>query len=378
MGGVAHSRSSEGSEKMIDLRTNYLGCELKSPLVASASPLSEEIDNLRKMEDAGAGAVVLHSLFEEQIIRESEELHHGLSAGTECFAESLTFLPEVTHYKHVPDFGVSGATPDMTRYNRGPEGYLEHICRAAEAVSIPVIASLNATSPGGWVKHAQKIEEAGAAALELNIYFVPTNPNTSSADIERTYCELVRQVKRTLRIPVAVKLGPYFSAMANFAQELHKAGADALVLFNRFYQPDFDIENLEVVPTVALSTSQELLLRLHWVAILYGHVRPDLAVTGGVHTAEDVLKAMMAGARVAMMTSALLRCGIGHLERIREDLVRWMEEHEYESIRQMQGSLALRSVPNPAAFERANYMRVLGSYMPRSLGSWRMGMTNGE
>lgn len=363
---------------MTDLRTTYLGCELKSPLVASASPLSEEIDNLRKMEDAGAGAVVLHSLFEEQIIRESEELHHGLSAGTESFAESLTYLPEVTQFKQVPDFGVPGAAPDMTPYNRGPEGYLEHVRRAAEAVSIPVIASLNATSPGGWVKHAQKIEEAGASALELNIYFLPTDPKISGSDIEKGYCELVRQVKNTLRIPVAVKLGPYFSAMANFAQGLDEAGADALVLFNRFYQPDFDIENLEVVPTVHLSTSQELLLRLHWVAILYGHVRSELAITGGVHTAEDVLKAMMAGARVAMMTSALLRHGIGHLDRIREDLVHWMEEHEYESIRQMQGSLALRSVPNPAAFERANYMRVLGSYRPRPSGSWRMGMTNGE
>jgi dihydroorotate dehydrogenase (fumarate) len=330
------------------------------------------------MEDAGAGAVVLHSLFEEQIIRESEELHQGLSAGTESFAESLTYLPEVTKYKQVPDFGVPGATPDMTRYNRGPEGYLEHVRRAVEAVSIPVIASLNATSPGGWVKYARKIEEAGASALELNIYFMPTNPNTSGSDIEKTYCELVRQVKHTIRIPVAVKLGPYFSAMANFAQELDKAGADALVLFNRFYQPDFDIENLEVVPTVALSTSQELLLRLHWVAILYGHIRPDLAITGGVHEAEDVLKAMMAGARVAMMTSVLLRYGISHLERVRQDLIHWMEEHEYESIRQMQGSLSLRSVPNPAAFERANYMRVLGSYMPGSFNSWRMGMTNGE
>jgi dihydroorotate dehydrogenase (fumarate) len=363
---------------MTDLHTTYLGCELKSPLVASASPLSEEIDNIRLMEDAGAGAIVLHSLFEEQIIRESEDLNHGLSAGTESFAESLTYLPEVTRYKQVPDFGVPGNTPDMTRYNRGPEGYLEHIRRAAEAVKIPVIASLNATSPGGWVKHAQKMEEAGASALELNIYFLPTDPKATGSEIEQAYCELVRQVKHTIRIPVAVKLGPYFSAMANFAQELDKAGADGLVLFNRFYQPDFDIENLEVVPTVVLSTSQELLLRLHWVAILYGHVRPDLAITGGVHSAEDVLKSMMAGARVAMMTSALLRNGIGHLERIREDLVNWMEEHEYESIRQMQGSLALRSVPNPAAFERANYMRVLGSYRLSTFGSWRMGMTNGE
>jgi dihydroorotate dehydrogenase (fumarate) len=378
MGGVTRSRSSQGSEKMTDLSTTYLGCELKNPLVASASPLSEDLDNIRQMEDAGAGAVVLHSLFEEQIIRESEELHHGLSAGTESFAESLTYLPEISQYHQVPDFGVASGAPDMTRYNRGPEGYLEHVRRAAEAVSIPVIASLNATSPGGWVKHARKIEEAGASALELNIYFLPTDPKVSGGEIEKSYSELVAQVKKTIHIPVAVKLGPYFSAMAHFAGQLDEAGADALVLFNRFYQPDFDIENLEVAPTVTLSTSQELLLRLHWVAILYGHVQSDLAITGGVHTAEDVLKAMMAGARVAMMTSALLRNGIGYLEGVREDLVRWMEEHEYESVRQMQGSLALRSVPNPAAFERANYMRVLGSYRLRSFGPWRLGMTNGE
>ncbi len=378
MGCNAGCRSCEGSEKMTELATTYLGFELKSPLVASASPLSEEIDNLRQMEDAGAGAVVLHSLFEEQIIKESEELHQRLSAGTESFAESLTYLPEVTQYKQVPDFGAYSSVPDMTRYNRGPEGYLEHVRRAAEAVSIPVIASLNATSPGGWVKHARKIEEAGASALELNIYFLPTDPNVSGSEIEKTYCELVTQVKNTIHIPVAVKLGPYFSAMANFARQLDKAGADALVLFNRFYQPDLDLENLEVVPTVNLSTSQELLLRLHWVAILYGRISPDLAITGGVHTAEDVLKAMMAGARVAMMTSALLRNGIGHLDQVRKDLIRWLEEHEYESVRQMQGSLALRSVANPSAFERANYMRVLGSYRLHSFGPWRMGMTNGE
>jgi len=363
---------------MTDLRTTYLGFELRSPLVASASPLSEVLDNIRQIEDAGAGAVVLHSLFEEQIIGESEALHRGLSAGTESYPESLSYLPEVSRYKHVPNFGITGTPPDMTGYNRGPEGYLEHIRRATETVNIPVIASLNATSAGGWVKYAKKIEEAGASALELNIYLVPTKPDLTSVEIEKTYCELVTQIKNTVRIPVAVKLGPYFSAMANFAQQLDKAGANALVLFNRFYQPDFDIENLEVVPTVVLSTSQELLLRLHWVAILYGHVRSDLAITGGVHRAEDVLKAMMAGARVAMMTSALLRNGIGHLAQVRTDLVRWMEEHEYESIREMQGSLALRSVPDPSAFERANYMRVLGSYRLRSLGSWRMGMTNGE
>ncbi len=359
MGGRSCDRPREG-RKMIDLSTTYLGLELKSPLVASASPLSEEISNLRKMEDSGAAAVVLHSLFEEQVTLESEDLHHYLSQGTESFAESLTYLP------------------DMTRYNLGPEGYLEHIHKAKAAVDIPVIASLNGVSSGGWLDYARKIEQAGASALELNIYFLATDPNVSSAEIEQQYLDLVSQVKENLQIPVAVKVGPYFSAMAHFASRLDQAGADALVLFNRFYQPDFDLENLEVVPRVVLSNSHELLLRLHWVAILYGHINADLAVTGGVHTAQDVLKSMMAGAKVAMMTSALLRNGISHLESVRADLLDWMEEHEYTSIQQMQGSLALKSVRSPAAFERANYMRVLSSYSLRTFGPWRMGMTNGE
>jgi dihydroorotate dehydrogenase (fumarate) len=345
---------------MTDLSTTYLGLKLKNPLVASASPLAEEISNIRQMEESGAAAVVLHSLFEEQITTESEELHQYLSAGTESFAESLTYLP------------------DMTRYNRGPEGYLEHLYRASNSVGIPVIASLNAASPGGWIEYASKIEQAGASALELNIYFLPTEPNVRGLEIEAMYGDLVSRVKHKVRIPVAVKVGPYFSAMANFARHLDHAGADALVLFNRFYQPDFDLEALEIVPTVALSDSRELLLRLHWVAILYGHIRADLAVTGGVHTAKDVLKAMMAGARIAMMTSALLENGIGYLARVLADLRQWMEEHEYDSVQQMQGSLALRSVANPAAFERANYMRVLNSYRQRISTPWRLGMTNGE
>jgi len=333
---------------MIDVTTTYLGLNLRNPLVASASPLTEDLGNVRKIEDAGAAAVVLHSLFEEQIDLESHELDRFLGAGTESFPESLTYLPE------------------LNWYNRGPDGYLEHLYRVKRAVQIPIIASLNGSSPGGWTKYARRMEQAGADALELNIYFIPTRAEVTSAEVERTYCDLVREVRTSVRIPIAVKLSPYFSATANMASQLDEAGASALVLFNRFYQPDFDLENLEVVPNLALSDSYELLLRLHWVAILYGNIRADLAVTGGVHTAEDALKAVMAGAKVAMMTSALLKNGTGHFERILEDLRRWMEEHEYESIRQMRGSMAMRSVANPSAFERANYMRVLSSYALRT------------
>jgi len=332
---------------MIDLSTNYLGLELKNPLVVSASPLSEELDNIRRMEDAGAAAVVLHSLFEEQITLESHQLDRHLSAGTESFAESLTYFP------------------DMTSYNLGPEGYLEHIRRAKEAVSIPVIASLNGVSMGGWIEYAKKMEQAGADALELNIFFIQTDLETSGEKVEQRYCELAARVKASVKIPVAVKLSLYFSSMANMARRMEQAGVDGLVLFNRFYQPDFDLENLEVVPNLILSGSYDLLLRLHWVAILYGRVRPDLAVTGGVHTATDVLKAMMAGARVAMMTSALLMYGLQHLAGVRAELLAWMEEHEYESIRQMQGSMSQRAVADPAAFVRANYVKVLSSYALR-------------
>jgi len=329
---------------MIDLSTTYLGLTLKNPLVASASPLTEDLGNVRRMEDAGAAAVVMHSLFEEQITLESHELDRYLSHGTESFAESLSYFP------------------DLTDYNLGPDKYLEHLRRVKAAVGIPVIGSLNGVSTGGWIRYAKMMQEAGADALELNVYFIPTDANLSSAQVEQMYLDLVRDVKATLKIPVAVKLGHSFTAMANLARRLDQAGADALVLFNRFYQPDFDLEKLEAVPTLTLSSSYELLLRLHWVAILYGHVRADLAVTGGVHTAPDVLKAMMAGARVAMMTSALLKNGIGHLRTLPAGLVAWMEEHEYASIRQMQGSMSYRSVANPAAFERANYMKVLSSY----------------
>jgi dihydroorotate dehydrogenase (fumarate) len=333
---------------MVDLTTRYLGLTLKNPLVASASPLCEDIDNIRRMEDAGAGAVVLHSLFEEQITLEGHDLDRYLTHGAESFAEALTYFP------------------DMTEYNLGPEGYLDHLRRAKAAVDIPIIGSLNGVSSGGWIRYARKIEEAGADALELNVYFIPTNAEMTGAEVEQVYVDLVRDVKASIRIPVAVKVGHAFSAIANVGRRLDEAGADALVLFNRFYQPDFDLEHLEVTPTLTLSNSYELLLRIHWVAILFGHIRPDLAVTGGIHTAEDVLKAMMAGARVAMMTSALLKHGIGHLAAVQKELVAWMEEHEYESIRQMQGSMSYRSVAEPAAFERGNYMRVLRSYALRT------------
>jgi len=329
---------------MIDLGTRYLGLRLSSPLVASAGPLCEDVGNIRRMEDAGAAAVVLHSLFEEQITLESDYLDHHLSHGTESFAESLTYFP------------------DMGSYNLGPDAYLEHIRRVKAAVRIPVIGSLNGVSTGGWIGYAKKIEQAGADAVELNIYYVPTDPEMTAGQVEDMYVELVRDVKASVKIPVAVKLGHAFSALAHLARRLDRAGADALVLFNRFYLPDFDLERLEVVPRLTLSSSHELLVRLHWVAILYSHIEADLAVTGGVHAGEDALKAMMAGARVAMMTSALLKHGIEHVRVVRARMLDWMEAHEYESIEQMQGSMSYRSVREPAAFERANYMKVLSSY----------------
>ena len=332
---------------MIDLSTRYLGLSLESPLVASASPLSESLDNIRAMEDAGAAAVVLHSLFEEQIDVESEHLDRYLSHGAESHPEALDYFP------------------DLAGYNLGPDGYLEHLRRAKEAVGIPIIGSLNGVSTGGWIEFARKMQQAGADALELNIFYVPTDPALSGVQVERMYVDLVRDVKASVSIPVAVKLGHAFSAPANLARHLDVVGADGLVLFNRFYLPDFDLESLEVTPRLTLSSPYELLLRLHWVAILYGHVKADLAVTGGVHGSAQVLKSMMAGARVAMMTSAILQNGIEHFARVRADLLDWMEAHEYASIAQMQGSMSYRSVAEPAAFERANYMKVLSSYALR-------------
>lgn len=329
---------------MIDLTTTYLGLKLKNPLVPSSSPLMQDIDNIKRMEDAGASAVVLHSLFEEQIAQAGEVLHETLEQPLYRYAEMLNRFPEPHDYKI------------------GPDAYLEHIRQAKQAVSIPVIASLNGVSNGGWLKYALKIQEAGADALELNTYYLAADMNQTSAQVERMYLDLARAVRASLRIPVAIKLGSSFTAFANFAKELDKVGVNGMVLFNRFYQPDFDLENLEVVPNLMLSTSAELRERLRWVAVLYGKIKADLAITGGVHTAEDVLKAMMAGAKVAMTTSALLHDGIGRLALILSDLTRWMEDHEYASIQQMQGSMSQKSVPLPAAFERANYIKVLQSF----------------
>jgi dihydroorotate dehydrogenase (fumarate) len=331
---------------MIDLSTTYLGMKLKNPLVVSPSPLCQNVDNLKRMEEAGAAAVVLHSLFEEQLTFESQQLNANLCRGEHTDAEAANYFPEMSDYK------------------MGPEAYLEHLAKAKKAVNIPVIGSLNGVSTGGWVKFAKRIEEAGADALELNVYFIPTSIDMTGNYVREMHEQLVRDVKSKVSIPVAVKISPYFSAMANFARSLSEAGADGLVMFNRFYQPDFDLDNLEVVTNLKLSSSNSLLLRLRWVAILYGRIKADLAITGGVHTGDDVIKSMMAGAKVAMMTSALLKYGIGHLSTVQKCVVKWMEEHEYESIELMQGSMSQKSVAEPAAFERANYMRVLTSYTP--------------
>ena len=329
---------------MPDLSTTYLGLKLSSPLVPSASPLSKNIDNIKRMEDAGAAAVVLYSLFEEQINQESHELDHFLTHGSESFAESLSYFPESSEYHLTPD------------------KYLDHIRKAKEAVNIPVIGSLNGVSTGGWIKYAKRIEEAGADALELNIYYLATDPFMPSSAIELAYFDLVKDVKRTVNIPVAVKLSPYFTNMAHMARRLDEAGADALVLFNRFYQPDIDLENLEIIPRATLSSThapQALRLPLTWIAILHGRIKADIALTSGVHSAEDALKGLMVGASVTMMASELILNGIQRVADIKADVIRWMEEHEYKSISQMRGSMSQKSVASPAAFERAHYMRAI-------------------
>jgi dihydroorotate dehydrogenase (fumarate) len=334
--------------KTIDLSTTYMGLALKSPLVVSPCPLCEDVGNVKRMEDHGAGAVVLHSLFEEQIRIESEHLDRILEENAEQYAEATSYFP------------------DMTSYNFGPDGYLEHLRRCKQAVGIPVIASLNGTTSGGWVDYAKQMQQAGADALELNIYYLPNDVELSGEQVEQKYIDLVQKVKSSIGIPVAVKLHPFFSSTGNMALRLEAAGADGLVLFNRFYQPDFDLESLEVVPNLILSNQYELLLRLHWVAVLYGQLKADMAITGGVHTATDVLKSMMAGAKVAMMTSALLRLGISHLSKVTNELLLWMDQHEYSSVEQMQGSMSRKSAGSPAAFERANYMKVVSSYIFRA------------
>ncbi len=334
----------------MDTKTTYLGMTLKHPIMPSASPLSRSLDTIRRLEDNGAAAVVMHSLFEEQITLESERLDHYLSYFTDAFAEALTWYPE------------------QKDYNVGPEEYLENIRRAKEAVDIPIIGSLNGVSTGGWIRYAEKIEQAGADALELNVYYIPTDPEMSGADAERLVVDVLTAVKTNVSIPVAVKLSPFFSSIPHLAQRLVEAGADGLALFNRFYQPDLDLEAFDVVPSLVFSTSDELRLPLRWVAILHGRVATDLAITTGVHTYVDVLKGLMAGAQVTMMASELLQNGVQRIQTVLDAVVDWMREHEYESVAQMQGSMSQQNVADPAAFERANYMKVLQSWQPDPAG----------
>ena len=340
----------------MDLTTTYLGMELQHPIVPSASPLSESLDGIKRMEDAGAAAIVMYSLFEEQIMLESQQLDHYLSYNVQAIAEALTFFP------------------DMEEYKIGPEEYVNLISRAKDAVDIPIIGSLNGVSDSGWIEYAKEIEAAGADALELNTYYIAADPETSGSDVEQMYLEVVRAVAESVSIPVAVKLSPYFSATANMTHRLAEAGADALVLFNRFYQPDFDLENLEVVPHLVLSDSDEMRLPLRWVAMLYGRVDVDFAITSGVHTAEDVLKGLMAGANITMMASELLRNGLGRIGEILLDMKVWMQDHEYESVAQMQGSMSQKHIKEAAALERANYMQVLGSWRPDPTGQMLFGV----
>ena len=329
----------------MDLTTTYLGMKLRSPLVMSASQaLSEEIDNVRRAEDAGAAAVVLYSLFEEQLRMEARELDHHMTAGTESFAESLTYFPE------------------PSEFHLGPEGYLKHIQQAKKAVKIPVIASLNGMSLGGWTDFAKQIEQAGADALELNIYYVPADLNLSSAEVEKTYLDILKAVKSVIKIPAAIKLSAQFSSIGNMAKRLDDAGANGLVLFNRFYQPDIDLDALEVTPKVLLSTPQAMRLPLRWIAILHGRIKADLAGTSGIHTGEDAIKMLMVGANVTMLCSALLKNGIGHLRTVEQEMRNWMEKHEYESVSQMRGSMSQIKCGDPTAFERAQYIRAVTTY----------------
>ncbi len=328
----------------MDLSTTYMGLKLKNPLVPSASPLSQSVDTVKAMEDAGAAAVVVYSLFEEQITHESGELDHYLTYHNNSNAEATSYFPE----------------PDT--FYLTPAKYLEHIANLKKAVDIPVIGSLNGVSSGGWVKYAKNIEQAGADAIELNIYYIPTNPLTSGSEIETMYIDVLKEVKKNVKIPVAIKLSPFFSSMSNMAQKLDTAGADALVLFNRFYQPDFDLDKLEVTPNLVLSTNWEMRLPLRWIAILHGNIKANLALTSGVHNHTDVIKSVMAGADVAMICSELLTNGVGRIADILSKMNNWMEEKEYASVSLMKGSMSQKSIAEPAAFERANYMKMLQSY----------------
>lgn len=327
----------------MDLTSTYLGLNLKNPIVPSASPLSKDIGRIKEMEDAGASAVVLHSLFEEQITHDSLELFYHTVPHQESFAEATSYFPEAHNY------------------NLGPDDYLEHIRRAKEAVQIPIIASLNGVTPGGWTEYAKKMEQAGADALELNIYMIAADVNKTSEEIENTYVDILKMVKSTVKIPVSVKISPYFSSMAGFAKKLDDVGANGFVLFNRFYQPDIDLETLDVIPNVLLSNPQSMRLPLRWIAILYGRVKADLAATSGIHSADDIIKMVMVGAKITQLFAALHQYGIGHIRSLLRDIKTWMIDHDYESLDQMRGSMSHRAVGNPSAFERANYMRALSS-----------------
>ena len=325
----------------MDLSSTYLGLKLRTPLVPAASPLSEDIDTIEQMQEAGASAVVLYSLFEEQLRQESVELAQHLEHGTFSTPEALTYFPEPEEFR------------------LGPEEYLQHIAKAKKAVDIPIIASLNGSSAGGWTQYARGIQEAGADALELNIYYIPTDLDQASAQIEQNYLDILKAVKSAVTIPVAVKLSPFFTNFANMAKRLDLAGADGLVLFNRFYQPDIDLENLEIRPNILLSTPMAMRVPLRWIALLYGKLDANLAATSGIHRASDVLKVLMAGADVALLCSALIRHGVRQIGVIERDLVAWMEEHEYHSIAQLKGSLSQKKCADPSAFERAQYMRAI-------------------
>ncbi|HVR35544.1 MAG TPA: dihydroorotate dehydrogenase-like protein [Methylomirabilota bacterium] len=326
----------------MNLKTTYMGLKLRTPLVVSASPLSENLDQIKRMEDAGASAVVLYSLFEEQIRYERYELHWSTTQGTESYPEALSYFP------------------DPRELSVGPEAYLQHIAKAKECVSIPVIASLNGSTPGGWTGFARQIEQAGADALELNLYSVPTDMKLSGAELEEQYVEVLRTVRREVAIPLAVKLSPFFTNFAHVAALFAESGANGLVLFNRFYQPDIELESLEVAPNVFYSTPMAMRLPMRWIAILHDRPGCSLAATSGIHRGTDALKMLMAGADVTMLCSVLMRRGIGHLKVIEEEMVNWMREHEYASVEQLKGSLSHRNCPDPAAFERAQYMRAVG------------------
>ncbi len=329
---------------MADLSTTYIGLKLKNPVVPSASPLSRNLDDIKRMEDAGAGAVVLYSLFEEQIGLDPDELKHVASRGAQSLADA------------------SGYFPGDLDYTRNPDEYVEHVRKAKESVDIPIIASMNGISKGGWLEYSKKIEQAGADALELNIYFIPTTTRLFGLDVETLYVDIVKSIKQHVKIPVAVKLSPFFSALPSFADLLADAGANGLVLFNRFYQPDIDVISEEVIPNLTLSTPADMRLPLRWVAILYGEVDASMALTGGVHSADDVLKAIMAGADVAMVCSVLLKEGIGKLTDLVQGLASRMDEKDIHSIHEVKGKLSLQSYVEPWAFERAGYLKLLNSY----------------